>query len=236
MKNSIAIMQPYFLPYLGYWQLISLVDNCVILDDLQYVKQTWINRNRFINKEQAINYFSISLNKGSHFDLIKKKIISDVWISERKKYLTSIYESYKDSINFNEGFSLINKIFNRNSNSLSDFLYESINDVKNYLDIDTNLIKSSSLENEKLENKQDYLIKICKQFNAKNYINSENGQKLYSKKYFYNNGINLYFLKKKNIRYNQNTNNFVDNLYIVDLLMHNKKKDLIKLLDEFSII
>lgn len=229
-------MQPYFLPYLGYWQLMNSVDNFIILDDTKYSKQTWINRNRFINKNNHINYFTITLNKSTYLDDINKKRISKLWGFNRKKYLKSLEETYKNSINFNEGFSLIKKIFNYEYNLLSDFLYESINDVKNYLDIDTNLIKSSRLKNDKLENKQDYLIKICKQFNAKNYINSENGQKLYSKEYFYNNGINLYFLKKKKITYNQKNNNFIDNLSVVDLIMHNKKNDLIKFLDEYIII
>ena len=116
---------------------MRLANNFIILDDVKYVKQTWINRNRYLDKKKKINFFSINIKKGSDYDQINKKNISDVWFLNRKKYLNIIYESYKNSINFNEGFSLINKIFNRNSNLLSDFLYESINDVKNYLDIDT---------------------------------------------------------------------------------------------------
>lgn len=236
MRNSIAIMQPYFLPYLGYWQLINAVDSFIILDNLKYVKQSWINRNRYIGQNSNINYFSINLKKSSDYDNINKKIISDKWIKNKKKYLKSIKFSYKDSINFKDGFSLINKIFNYETIILSDLIFYSICEIKKYLDIKTTLIKSSDLNLNDYENKQEFLVQICRKFNANNYINSENGQKLYSKKYFLKKNINLFFLKKKKISYSQNSKKFIDNLSIVDLLMNNEKKNIIEYLNEFKII
>ena len=46
--RTLGIMQPYFLPYIGYWQLLSAVDQFVVYDNIKYTKKGWINRNRFL--------------------------------------------------------------------------------------------------------------------------------------------------------------------------------------------
>ena len=66
---KIAIMQPYFFPYIGYWQLIHAVDHFVIYDDVNYIKGGWINRNRIlINGKPA--YITVPLHKASAFKRI----------------------------------------------------------------------------------------------------------------------------------------------------------------------
>ena len=90
---KIGIMQPYFLPYIGYWQLLNAVDKYVIYDDVNYIKGGWINRNRIlINKEPK--YFNVKLNGASPNKLINEVEVSNdnIW---QKKLLKTIEENYK---------------------------------------------------------------------------------------------------------------------------------------------
>ena len=82
-------MQPYFMPYIAYYQLINEVDQFVIYDDIKYTKKGWINRNRILsNDKEAV--ISIPIRKGSDFLDIKDRFLSDNWPSERKKLLNRL--------------------------------------------------------------------------------------------------------------------------------------------------
>ncbi len=91
---KIAIMQPYFVPYLGYFQLISAVDKFVVYDNIEYTKKGWINRNRILinNKDSML---TINLKKSSDFDNVINKEISNEF--NRKKVLNKIKTSYKNA-------------------------------------------------------------------------------------------------------------------------------------------
>ena len=77
---KIGIMQPYFLPYIGYWQLLNVVDKYVIYDDVNYIKGGWINRNRILINKEA-KYFNVKLNGAS-----ANKLINEVEVSLDKIY------------------------------------------------------------------------------------------------------------------------------------------------------
>ena len=145
MSKSLAIMQPYIFPYIGYFQLINSVDEFVIYDNIQYTKKGWINRNRILmnGKDTLI---TVPLKKDSDFLNIVNREISQDWIKERVKILNQIKSSYKKSPYFDEVFSLIEKcLMNPNSN-LFDFIYDSICNLNEYFGIKTKVIKSSELQ------------------------------------------------------------------------------------------
>ena len=102
---KIAIMQPYFFPYLGYWQLMNIVDKFVIYDDVNYIKRGWINRNRILVEGKPF-YIHVPVMKAS-----QNKIINEMEVfvdsSLRKKELKTIELAYKKAPFFDSVYPLI---------------------------------------------------------------------------------------------------------------------------------
>jgi hypothetical protein len=94
MTKKIAIMQPYFFPYIGYFQLINAVEEFVIYDNIEFTKKGWINRNRIL-VNGADSYISLPLKKDSDFLHVKDRFLADTWDQDRKKMLNRITESYR---------------------------------------------------------------------------------------------------------------------------------------------
>lgn len=232
MKKA-AIMQPYFLPYIGYWQLISAVDVFVVYDNIQYTKKGWFNRNRFLQNGKS-EIFSIPLKKDSSFKNVNERMIFEDF--DKKHLLAKFRNAYAKAPCFIENFEIIEKIVNYEDENLFNYIYNSILLIKDYLGINTPIVKYSSLDiNDNLlgENK---VIEICKKLEAKWYINAIGGQDLYDKKNFLKEGIQLNFIKTKAINYKQFNSEFVENLSILDVIMFNDKHAIKKILGEYNLI
>tara|TARA_B110000977_G_scaffold88974_1_gene118256 strand:- start:1622 stop:2320 length:699 start_codon:yes stop_codon:yes gene_type:complete len=231
---KVAIMQPYFLPYLGYLQLIKSVDRFVIYDTIKYTKKGWINRNRYLtNNEPTI--FSIPIKKDSDYLNINQRILSDNYLDYNKKTLRKIEQSYKKAPNFNEIFPMISDIFLFDkTNNLFDFIFNSIEVLVNYLEIKTPLIKSSEIDGDDTILKAKVrVVNICNQLSADEYINPIGGTDLYSKEVFQKYGLNLNFHKINEIEYQQFSNPYVPYLSILDTMMFT---DAHSLLNEYKLV
>lgn len=227
---KIAIMQPYFLPYIGYWQLINSVDVFVVYDNIQYTKKGWFNRNRFLQNGQA-KIFSLPLKKDNSYLDVIERFISDEY--KREKLISVFKNAYCKAPFYKENFEIIEKIIRNNDQNLFNYTYNSIKELCNYLDIKTEIIVSSSINiNHDLKGKNK-VITICKELKADEYINSIGGVELYDKNEFFNNNIHLEFLKPQKIEYQQFNDVFVENLSIVDVLMFNDKKTIHKILEDY---
>ncbi len=226
-------MQPYLFPYIGYFQLIKYVDIFILLDDVSFINRGWTNRN-FIIVNKKKHMFTFSLKNKSQNILIKdlelfdKKKIS-------KKFLKTLSINYSKTKSFSIMYPLIKNILFNNEMKLSRLVKISIDSIAPILKIKTPIIFSSSLSNSKKLNGEDRIIDICKKMNAKNYINLSGGVNLYDKEKFETNNLELNFIKPKNITYNQNGENFLDNLSIIDVMMNNDLDNLPKLIKEYSI-
>ena len=210
-------MQPYLFPYIGYWQLVNAVDFFVLLDDVNYINKGFINRNSLLINNKKFK-FTLELKGASQNKIIKNINIG----SNSEKIIKTIFHAYKKSPNFNKVYNLINKTLKYSDNSnLADTLFNSIDDMINYLGIKTKLFRSSDIEiNDNLKG-QEKIIEICKSFNCSYYLNNISGSKLYDPFTFSKNGIKLNFLKAKVMRYAQFNNEFIPNLSIIDVLMFN---------------
>lgn len=231
---KIGIMQPYFVPYIGYWQLMNAVDKYVIYDDVNYIKGGWINRNRILLNGQPF-YFNIQTNGAS-----PNKIINEVEINNNplvfSKCLKQIETAYKKAPYYNVVRPLIEEIFAYDTNNLAKFIFNSFKVINRYLDIKTELILSSSLNKNNALKGQDKVIAICKLLGAKEYYNAIGGRELYDYDAFLKNGIQLKFLQTNTICYKQFNNEFQANLSIIDVLMFNSRDNVIKMLTEFTLI
>jgi hypothetical protein len=222
---NLAVMQPYLFPYIGYWQLIDAVDIFVIYDDVNFIKQGYINRNNILQKQKA-HLFTLELIGAS-----SNKKINDIKIGgNSNKLLRTIKQNYSKSPFYKDVFPVIEDILNNEEKELSKFLGFSLVKIAKYLNIDTKFLYSSDMKNDKTFKAQDRLIEMSKILNATGYINSIGGIELYDKEVFSQNNINLSFLKTHKISYKQFNNEFVPNLSIIDILMFNDKEKIKEIL------
>lgn len=232
---SVAIMQPYFLPYLGYWQLMNCVDKFVIYDDIQFTKKGWIHRNRFL-KDGRDQLFTIPLKNGSDYLDVVDREISENWLKERDALRRRFENAYKKSPYFLEIFELLNSILDAPSNNLFDFLYQSILKIKFVLEIDTEILVSSTIGNTKDLKGQDRVIEICRLLSASEYVNPIGGIQLYQNEKFRSAGLSLKFHRICHMPYAQFKNEFIPNLSIVDVLMFNGIVETKALLSRFELL
>jgi len=229
----LGVMQPYFFPYIGYWQLINAVDKYVIYDDVDYIKRGWINRNNvLINGEKRL--ISLRLNSASSNKHINEIEILDVHIYNRK-ILKTIENNYHKAPCFSKAYPLIESIINQSENNLAKFLEFEIRQVCDYLSIDTEIIVSSRLKKDNQLSGQDKILEICKVLGADEYLNAVGGQELYSNEDFAARGIKLNFLKMLDIHYKQFKNEFVPDLSMIDVLMFNQPQEIHHMLNEFHL-
>lgn len=231
---KLGIMQPYFVPYLGYWQLMNAVDKYVIYDDVNYIKGGWINRNRILIGGVP-KYFNIPMLGASPYKLINEvEVNNDYHLIE--KNLRMIENAYKKAPYFSDVYPVIERVLRCGKNNIAEYITESFKIIGEYLGITTELIISSSLEKDCSLKGQDKVLAICKLLNATEYYNAIGGQELYSFSQFRENNISLKFLKTDDIIYEQFGNEFQKNLSIVDVMMFNSQQQVKKWLDSYTLI
>jgi len=230
-----AIMQPYFFPYIGYFQLINSVDKFIIYDNIQYTKKGWINRNRIlVNKKDQL--ITLPIRKDSDYLNIIERELSESWKIDKNKMLNVIKSSYNKAPYFQDTFELISKCLNNPETNLFKFIYDSIVSINNYLEIKTPIIISSTVDIDHTLKSQDKVLSLCKKQNADIYINSIGGVELYNKETFRKNNIELNFIKSNPIQYKQFNNEFISWLSIIDVMMFNSKQQIKEYLNNYTLI
>lgn len=215
---KIAIMQPYILPYIGYFQLIQSVDKFIVYDNIKYTKKGWINRNRFLQNGKDV-VFSIALKKDSDFLDIRDREIAEGF--NRTKLLNQFKGAYRRAPYFKLVFPLVEQIFDCQEDNLFGFLHRSIKLLCDFLGITTEIIVSSTIPVDHDLKGQDKVLALCEAIGAKNYINAIGGKLLYTKSAFKEKGIDLQFIQSKPFEYSQFDKEFVPWLSIIDVLMFN---------------
>lgn len=231
---KIAIMQPYLFPYVGYYQLIQSVDKFIVYDDVAFIKQGWINRNHLLLNKQKHLFFA-PVKGISSFKKISETEV-DYKYDWVKKMLLTFEQAYKKAPYFQHIFPIIQSVLNSKKNTIAELSYESIIQVCNYLDIDTEIYVCSEIyKNQELRGK-DRVIDICLQERATQYINPIGGQELYLKQDFLEKGIQLNFIKTHPHIYKQFDNDFVPWLSIIDVLMFNSKDSAKIILNNYELV
>ena len=231
MTKKIAIMQPYFFPYIGYFQLINAVDKFIIYDNIQFTKKGWINRNRLLLNGKD-EYFTLPLKNDSDYLNVNERELSIDWLKEKTKTLNKIKENYKKAPYFNEVYNLIENCFNYECLNLFDFILNVLKNTLNYLTINTDSVISSTLSINHNLKAEEKVIAFCKNLNAKTYLNPIGGLELYCKEHFLNEGIKLNFIKANNCVYKQFDNEFIPFLSIIDVMMFNSKEEIKRMIEK----
>jgi len=231
---KVSIMQPYFMPYIGYFQLLNTVDKFIILDDVNFIKRGWINRNTMlVNGKDFL--FSIPL-KGVSQNKVINQIEIDNNSSWRTNLLKTITLSYKKAPFFNEMYSFIEDILLQEENNLAKFITYSLQKTCNLLSIQTTIMISSEIKKDNDLKGQDRIIEICKKVNATNYINAIGGIALYDENIFLKHNISLNFIKSNEIIYPQFKNEFIPWLSIIDIMMFNSPEQIKNFLNQYELI
>ncbi len=227
-------MQPYFFPYIGYWQLINAVDTYVIYDDVDYIRRGWINRNNILlNSIKHLITFSVS---GVYTGIKINKVMVDENCREHEKLLKTIAYTYKKAEFFSQVFPILEKILLKKNKYICEMLIYQIIEIAKYFDIKTKFFISSQLEKNTNLKGECKIIDICKCVNSTVYINAIGGKALYTQSNFSKENLALYFLKPNTICYKQNSNEFVPNLSIIDVMMFNSPDKIREMLNAYELI
>lgn len=231
---KLGIMQPYFFPYIGYYQLLNYVDQYVIYDNIEFTRKGWINRNRILvnGKDELI---TLPLRKDSDFLHVRDRALSDTWPTEKGKMLNRIAEAYRKAPFFQEVFPLVERCLNYTDKNLFRFLYHSVLETSAFMGIHTPIVISSEVEIDHTLKSQSKVLGICWAMGATSYVNPIGGLELYDKDFFLANGVELRFLKAATINYQQFSGSFCPNLSIIDVLMFNSPDQVRVYLNNFSL-
>jgi hypothetical protein len=232
---KLAIMQPYLFPYIGYFQLISAVDRFVIYDDVNFIKQGWINRNNILINGKAV-LFTLPLKDISSFVKIKNTKIDTVKYGKWKNdFLKTIELAYKKAHCYNEIYILIDSILGKSHESIADLNKQGIISICDYLGFNTEIVPGSEKYNNDDLHGQERVIDICKKEKATGYVNAAGGKELYEKDTFRKYGIELSFINTLTFQYRQFGQEFVPHLSIIDLLMFNPKAESQRLITQYQL-
>ena len=250
-------MQPYFMPYIGYFQAISAVDKYILYSNLNFIKEAWMNRNRLLLKDGMVYQFTVPLLHKSSNQMIREVRIdnSKPWA---KNLLLTIASNYNKAPFFAESFPLVEELLNQRY----DFLYElnasCIRAVADHLGIETEIECDNSrfldmeedlstidtlgyerfpyMEKTSPIRKTARVIEMCRREGAQTFINAIGGQALYDKVEFAEYGIDLRFVKTDEISYPQHHGFQESNLSIMDVLMFNGKEGTCELLKKYTLV
>jgi hypothetical protein len=215
---KLAVMQPYFLPYIGYFQLIAAADKFVVYDNIEYTKRGWINRNRMLQTGRDL-LFSLPLKSDSDYLDVRDRELSQQF--DRKKLLNQIESAYRRAPQFVATFELVKRIVSHQESNLFAFIFNSIREVCDHLGITTEIVVSSDVLIDHELKGQSKVLALCDALAATTYINAIGGIDLYSKAEFEARGVDLTFIRSHDLIYDQFAQPFVPWLSIIDVLMFN---------------
>ncbi|MBP9798872.1 MAG: WbqC family protein [Sterolibacterium sp.] len=215
---KLAIMQPYFLPYIGYFQLIAAADCFIVYDQIKYTKKGWINRNRLLLNGAAATFSLPLKNDPDHLSVVQRHLAADF---NRSKLLNQFRGAYQRAPCFNQIYPLLERIIRHDDDNLFRYLHHSIREICAYLAIDTEICISSTVDIDHDLKAQYKVIALCQAMHADEYINPIGGLELYDRADFLSHGIRLNFLKSWLSEYPQHGAPFVPGLSIIDVLMFN---------------
>jgi hypothetical protein len=246
---KLAIMQPYFFPYIGYYQLIESVDKFILYDNLNFINHGWINRNRILMKNIGAFWIIVPLKHKSSFAKISEIEIDDS-TNWRYKTIKTLRINYHRAPMFDAVFPLLSHLISFETASISAFNSYAIKSICNYLQIRTIIEddagKYLGIENELIDlainspgnfdKKTSRVINICKQEKATIYHNAIGGMMLYPRKEFSRHQMQIKFISTNKISYKQFDEKFTPDLSMIDILMFNSVDTIKIMLKDYSLL
>lgn len=235
---KIAVNQPYFFPYLGYFGLIKHTDKWIVFDTPQFVYHGWIERNRILKPVSGWQYISVPIKKHS-----RKTPIKDIEIRNDENWVDIIFAKltlYKNIAPFyKETIKVIENSLSLKTASITLLNCNILKEVCSYIGIEWNysIFSEMNLNIEPVNNPDEWALNICRSIgNVSEYWNLPGGISFFDKEKYIKNNINLRFFSQILNPYNQARKIFEPGLSIIDVMMFNSKKEIHKHLDNFNFI
>lgn len=229
----LGIMQPYWFPYVGYFQLVHAVDKFVVYDDVAFINKGWINRNKVLvsNSEKLV---TVPLERAS-----QNKRICDINVLSDDKWqrrlISTLRHAYAKAPFYTPVIEVVEQSFAHDNLSISSYALISIVEVFNYLQIKTPEIVHSSIYKNDVLRGQDRIIDICRQEKCATYINLIGGAELYDQNLYTHAGVQLRFLQTEFQEYAQFSEQFIPALSILDILMMNSPEKVNVMLSKYTL-
>jgi hypothetical protein len=228
----VAIMQPYFFPYVGYFQLMAAVDHFVIYDDAQYMKGGWLNRNRLLYRGQA-HWWTRAVQRADYrLPIFKRSYAVDRGTAPLIAQMNSYYAQAK---HFTTTSELVRPLLEYEETNVALYNERLLARTASHLGLTCSFIRSSSLDVGESQ-AQGRVIRMCKALGATQYVNMIGGRDLYAAEAFDAAGIELSFLRPTLTPYQQFGAPFVPGLSIVDALMFNEQVSVSTMCTNFTLI
>lgn len=190
----VAAMQPYFFPYIGYFQLIHAADVFIFLDDVQYIQRGWVNRNRIRHGDRWIWLTHAVESADRDLAIVDRQYVKN-GINSAARLMGKIEENYRNSSNFDQCSDLIRRLIENEESNVCLYNCQHVSALCNEFGIETNILKSSEVKGKGELRGQERIIDLCKTLGASTYINPIGGLNLYQTSEFDEAGLKLNFLR-----------------------------------------
>lgn len=235
---KLGIMQPYFLPYLGYFSLLKQTDKFILFDTVQFIRHGWIERNRILKPEAGWQYIKVPLKKHVRDTIIKNIVINNDqdW---RGLISRQLVHYKKRSPFYHETINVLNRALNIETDSIVKLNENILKEVCGYIGIDVNMhiFSEMNLVVEEAKAPDEWALNICKALgNADEYWNPQGGLEFFDRNKYQNGGIDIKFQKINLKRYSQKRKVFEPSLSIVDVMMFNEPEEINTMLDDYELL
>ena len=236
--DKLGIMQPYFFPYLGYFDLINCTNQWIVFDTVQYIRHGWMNRNRIHHPNGKDDlYIIVPLKKCPRETKIKNVVILDdpKW---KSKILGQLDHYKKRAPYFRETSAFVEECLAIEEKSLcrlntmilektctllgTDFRYEYFSEM--------------DLELGEVDGPDDWALRIAQALGTREYINPPGGDAIFSPEKFEAAGIKLILRKIPPFEYSCGGYDYIPNLSIIDVLMFNPKEEILAKLNRYNLL
>jgi hypothetical protein len=234
---KIGIMQPYFYPYIGYFQLIQAADRFILFDDVQYIRHGWINRNRILKPGEGLQYIIMPLATHTRNTLIRDIQPADAE-KNKDKILRQIEHYKKTAPHYKTIRALMEHCFATKQNSIAEMNGYYLKAVCDYIGIDFKIELSSQMnfDYSQVLDAGEWALRMCQQLQVTEYINPAGGMELFDNAKFEKKNIRLRFLQPSLRSYNQRRDLFEPGLSIIDVMMFNGPAEIKNLINDYQLV
>lgn len=185
-------MQPYFFPYIGYFQLVNAADKFVFFDDVNFRKKGYINRNEILVSGQK-SLFSIPLANASQNSKISEVLMGENFLEWKNKFLKTLAASYCKSPYYSEVLEVLSLTFD--ATNIAEMASKSIMLTMQYLGIERQYKFSSKIDYDRSGDGQSKILSLCSKLETEQYLNAIGGKELYNLDVFSKQGVKLNFIE-----------------------------------------
>lgn len=243
---TVGIMQPYFMPYIGYISLIKHTDRFILFDTVQFIRHGWIERNRMLKQNGGWQYIQVPLLKSDGRDTL----IQDTKINNaepwKQKMLSQIQHYKKRAPYYWKVVKMLNEIFAEDYEDITHLNKKALQVVCEYLGIHREfpIFSEMDMHLDAVNGPDEWALRICEAWNRENrgekvdlYINPIGGTEFFDRTKYENAGIPIAFQQMEITEYDQHgTESFEPGLSILDVLMFNSPDEVNMMLDKFTLV